>query len=341
MSHTMKRVCILHVGGTIAMTPSPSGLVPSGTYVEEFLAAIADVSSPDLPAWEIARLDPLKDSADMTPQDWVRIASAIEERLDDYDGFVVLHGTDTMAYTASALSFLLIGIQKPIILTGAQLPLSDIRSDGREHLITSLMLASNYDIPEVCIYFGAQLLRGNRAQKVNNQSFVAFGSGNFPPLADVGVSINVHRYRLHYPKLRAETTAELTRKPEIIAARLFPGMTARGLARLLEAPVEGVILETYGSGTFPSGDAELLAVVAEAVQRDVIIVNCSQCHSGSVVQERYGTGAALAKVGVVSGQDMTPEAAMTKLYCLLASGMEPALVRQRIVEDLAGEITAQ
>lgn len=321
------------------MIESPSGYVPKVGFVEDYLAAMEEVSRPNLPRWDLVRLDPLKDSANMNPSDWLRIARAIEDRVEAYDGFVVLHGTDTMAYTASALSFLLAGVTKPVILTGAQLPLSDVRSDGREHLITSLLLAAEAEIREVCIYFGARLLRGNRSQKVNNHSFIAFNSGNYPPLAEVGVTIDLRRSLLHAPRETAPHTTALLRTPEVVAVRLFPGMSGRGLQRLLEAPVEGAVLETYGAGTFPSADEALLAAVKSAHDRGVVVVNCSQCHAGRVLQERYGTGHALAELGVVSGHDMTPEAAMTKLYCLLASGLSPEATRRRMTENIAGEIS--
>ncbi|TNE89539.1 MAG: type I asparaginase [Deltaproteobacteria bacterium] len=336
-----RKVCILHVGGTIAMVWSEQGYVPRAGYVEEYLRAMEELSRPDLPDWELVRLDPLKDSADFTPEDWVRIARAVRDRADDYDGFVILHGTDTMAYTASALSYLLVGIQKPIILTGAQLPLSEVRSDGREHLITSLILAGTVHVPEVCIYFGARLLRGNRAQKVHNASFIAFDSGNYPPLATVGVNIAVRNRLIRTPKERPVGLTNLERRPEVVAMQVFPGMTERGLRRVLEEPVEGVVLETYGAGTFPASNKRLIRAIEEAIQRGVVIVNCSQCHSGQVQQELYGTGAALARAGVVSGHDMTPEAALTKLYCLLASGATPEETRRRMVEDIAGEITLE
>ena len=184
------KVCILHVGGTIAMTQAAAGLEPRAGVLERYLQQMPQLQRPDVPLHHVELLEPLLDSADMRPRDWVRIAQAIVERDAEFDGFVVVHGTDTMVHTASALSFLLTGLRKPVILTGSQLSLEHVRSDGREHLITSLILAGTQPIPEVCIYFASRLLRGNRAQKVDNAGFVAFGSGNLPPLATVGIDIH-------------------------------------------------------------------------------------------------------------------------------------------------------
>ncbi|MCB9675943.1 MAG: type I asparaginase [Alphaproteobacteria bacterium] len=331
-----KKVCILHVGGTIGMALSEYGWVPAKGFVERYLKSIE--SRPALPDWDLHRLEPLLDSANMRPSDWVRIAGEIVARYDDYDGFVVLHGTDTMVYTASALSYLLHGLAKPVVMTGAQLSLQDVRSDGREHLVTALILAT-LEIPEVTLYFGAQLFRGNRAQKIHNHDFVAFASGNLRPLAKVGVRIDV-RFDLVRPAGSGVPRAvELEREPEVIALRVFPGISETLLRRVLADPVDGVVLETYGTGTFPSAQAGLLDAIGEAIDRGAVVVNCSQCHSGRVHQDLYGTGRALSDIGVVSGHDMTPEAALTKLYCLLGAGRPVEEVRRRMVHDLAGEIS--
>lgn len=320
------------------MALTERGWVPATGFVERFLSSID--SRPSLPDWDLHRLEPLLDSANTRPADWVRIASEIEARYDAYDGFVVLHGTDTMAYTASALSYLLSGQTKHVVLTGAQLSLANVRSDGREHLVTAILLAT-LPIPEVTLYFGQRLLRGNRSQKVHNRDFVAFASGNHPPLARVGVGIDVKQSSLREPGRGGLRAADLVREPEVVALRVFPGIQASMLDRMLAPPVEGVILETYGTGTFPSQHQELMDAIQAAIARGVVVVNCSQCHSGRVQQGLYGSGRALQDIGVISGHDMTPEAALTKLYCLLAADRSLEVVRRKMEEDLAGEITPE
>lgn len=323
------------------MTATPDGYVPQRGVLERYLEAMPELRRPDMPEYTLQRLDPLLDSADMRPTDWVRIAQAIVQRDDEFDGFVVLHGTDTMVHTASALSFLLTGLQKPVVLTGSQLSLEHVRSDGREHIITSLIIAGTLPIPEVCIYFAARLLRGNRAQKVHNADFVAFDSGNLPPLCTVGIDINVAEHLVRPPGSGLPSAVELPRSPRVAALRVFPGMSPRTLEAIM-APgqVDGLVLETYGAGTFPMADPALLEPIREATSRadPVVVVSCSQCHGGIVRQHRYRSSRILAELGVKSGYDMTPEAALTKLYCLLASGLPPDRVGDAISVDLAGEL---
>ncbi|MBK7824633.1 type I asparaginase [Nannocystis sp.] len=332
------RVCVLHVGGTIGMVRTATGFEPQPGFLQRYIAAMPEMDRPELPAHDVVSLEPLLDSADMAPEDWLRIAAAIVARYEDYAGFVVVHGTDTMAYTASALSFLLPDLRKPVILTGSQLSLENVRSDGREHIITAILLAGTLAVPEVCIYFASRLLRGNRAQKIHNHDFVAFDSGNLPPLASVGVSVDLAEHLVRAPGHGPLVAPTLRCRPHVASLRLFPGITARLLEQVLAPPMQGLVLETYGVGNAPSRDPALLAAVAAATEREVVVVNCSQCHGGSVRQTLYSTGAALARCGVISGGDMTPEAALTKLYCLLAAGLSPGQVRVRMQEDLAGEL---
>ena len=334
------RVCVLHVGGTIGMVRGDEGFGPKQGFLEAYLASMPELGRADVPAHDLVPLEPLLDSSDMSPDDWVRIAHAVVERYTSYDGFVVVHGTDTLAYTASALSFLLPGLGKPVILTGAQLSLADPRSDGRRHLVTAIMLAGTLAVPEVCVYFAERLLRGNRAQKVHNESFAAFDSGNFPSLARVGATLDLRAKLVRAPGGGVPSTVELVRRPVVGAIRLFPGIESRMIDHFTEAPLEGLVLETYGVGNVPTRNAALLDAIARATARGVLIVNCSQCHGGSVRQGLYATSSALARAGVVSGHDMTPEAALTKLYCLLASGLSADVVRDRLEQDLAGELTS-
>lgn len=340
MSGRRARVLLLHVGGTIGMTETAMGYVPDAEVLDRFLSETRLLFHGDVPAFERMRLEPLLDSADMKPVDWWRIAQAIESRYAEFDGFVVLHGTDTMAYTASALSFLLPGLTKPVILTGAQLSLEHVRSDGREHITTALILAGSVQIPEVCVYFGARLFRGNRVQKLHSADFVAFNSGNLPPLASVGVNIEINDHLIR-PKGEGPLIPRPPRRvPEVVAVRLYPGMTAHALDRILAPPTEAVVLETYGTGNFPRSDEDLMGILARATapDRNVLVVNTSQCHSGQVEQDRYHTGQGLSEVGVISGRDMTPEAALTKLYVLLGIGCTPGEARVLMSSNLAGEM---
>jgi L-asparaginase len=332
-------VCVIHVGGTIGMTRDETGSYrPQPGFLAEYMSAMPELALNYLPEYELLILDPLLDSAEMKPSDWVRIAETIVQRHEDFDGFVVVHGTDTMAYTASALSFLIEGLSKPVILTGAQLTLAHPRSDGREHLITSLSLAGRQSIPEVCIYFASSLLRGNRAQKVHNRDFVAFDAGNLLPLARVGVNVEFNEHLFLEAQEGPARVVAIERDPQVAAIRLFPGMGAQMLENMIGSSLDAVVLETYGAGNAPS-NGEWLGVLERAVREDdLVVVNCSQCHGGAVVQDLYAAGASLASAGVVSGRDMTPEAALTKLYCLLAQGLAPAEVRVKMGHSLAGEL---
>ncbi len=337
------QVCVLYLGGTIGMVPNDDGhFVPAPGFLGTYLAGLDEIRSGNLPSYDLVELSPLLDSADVGPAEWVKVAEEIVARYSKYDGFVIVHGTDTMAYTASALSFLLRGLGKPVVMTGAQLSVAHPRSDGREHVLTSLIIAGTLAIPEVSIYFGRQLLRGNRTQKVHNQNFVAFDSGNLPPLAQLGASIVRNDPLIRAPGAGLAARLHLPNDPRVMAIRIFPGMTAQMLNDTLATSPHALVLETYGVGNVPCRDPSFLAVL-EAMIRDhnLIVVNCSQCHGGYVRPSTYRTGASLAQIGVRSGADMTPEAALTKLYCLLAQGHSAAEVRALIGTDLAGELTEQ
>jgi len=336
-----KRVYIAYTGGTIGMTNTGAGYAPAPGFLETRLREMPELRDAAMPEFVLHEYAPLLDSSNMTPREWFLIARDIFENYDTFDGFVVLHGTDTMAYTGSALPFLLQGLAKPVILTGSQIPLVELRNDARENLITALFIAAHYPLPEVCIYFGDKLLRGCRTVKVSALGFDAFDSPNYPPLGTVGVDIHIDwkLVRAAPPRELEIPRAELN--ATVAALRLFPGISAELLRHVLQSPLQGLVLEAYGAGNAPDRDCALLDAFAEATQRGVVIVNCTQCLRGAVNLNAYATGAALLQVGVISGADMTPIAALTKLHYLIGSGYTPDQVRALMQQDMCGELTLQ
>ncbi|MCK4257873.1 MAG: asparaginase [Halanaerobiales bacterium] len=334
-----KRVYIVYTGGTIGMTPSPDGYVPTSGYLKRQMEAICELKSDIMPEYDIHEYDPLLDSSNMTPDNWITIAADIAKNYNNYDGFVVIHGTDTMAYTASALSFMLEGLQKPVIITGSQIPLCEVRNDARENLITAIMIAGNYKIPEVCLYFGDKLLRGCRSVKVNADHLDAFVSPNFPPLGTVGVDIRINWDLVLSQKNKTIKVNEFGEE-SIGTLRLFPGITAEVVENILQPPLKGLILGTYGVGNGPDQNKKLLKVLKEATDRGVVIVACTQCLQGGVKLGGYAAGSALAKAGIISGYDMTTEAALSKLYYLFSQGLSVEDVKKKMQTNICGELTA-
>jgi L-asparaginase len=334
-----KRVYIAYTGGTIGMTNTGEGYAPAPGFLEARLREMPELRDASMPEFVLHEYEPLLDSSNMTPREWLLIAHDIFENYDAFDGFVVLHGTDTMAYTASALPFLLEGLNKPVILTGSQIPLVKLRNDARANLITALLLAANYEIAEVCLYFGDKLLRGCRTVKVNATGFDAFDSPNFPPLGKIGIDIQID-----WSLVRRALTTPLKMPPgelnaTVGALRLFPGISAQLLENVLRTPLQGLVLEAYGTGNAPDRDNALLDTFARATERGIVIVDCTQCLRGTVNLNSYATGAALLQAGVISGADMTPIAALTKLHYLIGSGYPAEQVRALMQENLCGEVT--
>lgn len=276
----------------------------------------------------------------MTTDDWVKIGKDIEINYEDYDGFVILHGTDTMAYTASALSFMCEHLGKPVILTGAQVPIYEMKNDGRDNLMGALLIAGQYVIPEVCLYFYNKLYRGNRVTKVDAGSYNAFSSPNLAPLATAEVDITINWDTVW----RASTTAkfqvstELNRNVGLL--RLFPGITADTVRAFLQPPMQGVVMETYGSGNAPDNRPDLLAELKKATDSGVIIMNCTQCLRGTV-SPSYATGKVLMDAGLIAGGDMTPEAALSKLSYVLANKKTDLVAKKKLMgQNLRGEMNA-
>ncbi len=334
------RLLIINTGGTIGMRNSVGGFRPDPQLLDQHLAEITRSWGEQVPDYQIHNYDPLLDSANFRPADWLRIANDIVSNYDAFDAFLVLHGTDTMAYTASALAFMLQGLNKNVILTGSQLPLSLRRNDARENLITAMIIASEYHVPEVSVLFGSVLLRGCRATKISATSFDAFESPNAAPLATIGTHIRVYEHRVHDPEPNApRVSIAPIHNAAVATLRLFPGLDAQVLDNLLQTPLQGLILEAYGSGNGPSNNQPFLETLKRATDRGVVIVNLSQCRHGSVSQDDYATGQALSRAGLVSGCDMTIEAALTKLMYLFSHDHGVDEVRRLMSQNLVGELT--
>lgn len=341
------RVLVVYAGGTIGMVPSAEGLQPMagfGEHLRENLReSLTRHVAGHLPAFDLISLPHTIDSAQLRPAHWHQIADPLIRHWDDYDGFVVLHGTDTLAWTASALSFMLGGIDKPVVLTGAQIPWMLPRSDALGNVENALTVASDGVLNEVVVCFGRHVLRGNRSRKQASTAFDAFGSPGMAPLASIGIGL---QYAYAPQGLLPDRGLDRARQcpafdnDAVALCMVHPGLSGASVVALLsQAGLRGLVLLSYGTGNLPSDDPSLRQALSEASERGVVMVNVSQCWNGEVAQNTYASGAALSRLGVVGGLDMTPEAAFAKLHVLLATEDNPARMRSRMMEPWCGELT--
>ena len=337
-------VLLIYTGGTIGMIENPETGALENFNFDQLQKQVPELKRFNYRIASYAFTPPI-DSSDMEPAFWAKIVRIINYNYDHFDGFVILHGTDTMAYTASALSFMLENLAKPVILTGSQLPIGTLRTDGKENLITAIEIAAAKHsdgspvVPEVCIFFENELMRGNRTTKINAENFNAFRSFNYPSLAKVGIHIRYNNHLIRRPNPSLPMKPHYLFDTNVVMLTLFPGIQESIIHSVLHVPgLKAVVLKTFGSGNAPQKEW-LIRQLTEAAERGIVVVNITQCQSGAVEMGRYETGLQLLQAGVVSGYDSTPECAVTKLMFLLGHGLSQQEVRERMNSNLAGEIT--
>ncbi|MDR0547363.1 MAG: asparaginase [Dysgonamonadaceae bacterium] len=339
-------VLVIYTGGTIGMIEDPeTGSLKAYDFhhLQEYVPELKRLKF----KIDSYQFDEPIDSSDMNPEKWKKLVWIIEDKYDKYDGFVILHGTDTMAYSASALSFMLENLDKPVILTGSQLPIGKIRTDGKENLITALEIAVDKDsegksfVTEVCIFFQNLLMRGNRTTKINAANFKAFNSLNFPVLAEAGTNIRYRHDLIHKPLRNSKPKFHFALDSNIVIIKIFPGISEKVLKAMVEIPhLKGIVLETYGAGNAPTGKW-FLDIIEEAVNKGIVVVSVTQCASGSVDMNRYECGRCLKNIGVISGYDITTEAAVAKLMFLFGHGLDRKEVKTFMKVSIVGEATVE
>ncbi|MBC8757552.1 asparaginase [Kordia sp. YSTF-M3] len=341
---TQANILLIYTGGTIGMIKDfETGALRAFNF-NKLLERIPELSHLDCEIETVTFENPI-DSSDMNPTYWIQMASIIEENYDAFDGFVVLHGSDTMSYSASALSFMLENLAKPVIFTGSQLPIGDLRTDAKENLITSIQVASLQDkhgkpqIKEVGLYFEYKLYRANRTTKINAEHFEAFNSLNYPPLAESGVHLKIFKENLRHPTGKKKLKVHKKMDHNIALIKLFPGITRSSLEGFLASKtIKAIILETYGAGNAPT-ETWFLDFLTEIKQKGIIIVNITQCSGGRVIMGQYETSVALKKLGIISGKDITTEAALAKLMYLLGRKTSQSEFKRIFETQIRGEMS--
>jgi L-asparaginase len=338
----MTKILIIYTGGTIGMVNDPltGALIPFDfKQIRQNVPELARLNY----QLDVHSFDPILDSSNMDPSIWAELAAIIENKYNDYDGFVVLHGSDTMAFTASALSFMLKNLSKPVVLTGSQLPIGEIRTDAKENLITALEIVATKDrglamVPEVCIYFDYQLFRGNRAIKYNSEKFEAFRSPNYHILAEAGVNLSFYsNYINDHPQ--EELRVQSNFNANIGVLKLYPGITVQAVQAITRSSVDAIVLETFGSGNTTTA-RWFIDSLQEAVDQGKLIVDISQCQGGSVELGKYETSKKLQQMGIISGFDMTFEATVTKLMYLMGQELTHTQIAFLMEQSLRGELSA-
>lgn len=336
----MKKISYIYTGGTVGMVETASGYAPRKNYLRGVMERIPDLQKDGMPAWDIIEFDPLLDSSNMSAKEWNKIARVISESYDEYDGFVILHGTDTMAYTASALSFMLEGLAKPVVLTGSQIPIGRVRSDAQDNIVTSAIVAAEGRVPEVSLCFGGKLLRGNRSTKVSADDLLAFDSPNYPQLADIGVDIR-YNSRVILPPGKKLNMTPLDENIPIAVLKIFPGLQFGIFDGIITKELKGLVLEGFGAGNVPQYDNTLMPMLKKAVDNGTVICVCTQCLRGSAMLGAYEVSSGLKAAGALSGNDMTAEAAVSKLYYLFSSKRSHSEIKALMEKDLRGEMTVK
>jgi len=335
-------ILIIYTGGTIGMREDPITKTLAPMKFGMLLDEIPELNKLGYSISSITFNPPI-DSSNMTPAIWAQLARTIQKNYTKYDGFVILHGTDTMSYTASALSYMFENLDKAVVMTGSQLPIGVLRTDGKENIITAVQIAAarkdgHSVVPEVCIYFDSQLFRGNRTTKKDSAQFSAFASHNYPPLAKAGVDIVYNYDKINYPKNKGVLKINTSIDDRVMILKIFPGLNRRYFESVLQLPdLKGIVLESYGSGNMPTSPW-MINAIKRAAKNGIILVNVSQCPGGKVVMGHYETSLELQKAGVISGRDSTVEAAITKLMFLLGQNLTPDGTKYYLSNNLKGEI---